>query len=74
MLLNHRQQKRAHALAKQIHNAGHFIPCHCGLSGCFTRVTRKSVADKIITKQWKTLKLNNDIVHHALSMVSIIND
>jgi hypothetical protein len=74
MDLNHRQQKRAKALALQLYNAGDWFPCHCGDPGCIVKRTRKTVADKIITKQWRTLKLTNDIVRHALSMVSIIND
>ncbi len=74
MNLNHRQQKRAFALARQIYTAGKFVPCGCGDPGCFMKVTKRSTADRIIQGQWKTLKLNNDIVRHALSMANIIND
>jgi hypothetical protein len=71
MDLTNRQLRRAYALAKQIADAGHKVPCNCGLSGCFARVTRKTVAQKIIQGQAKTLKLNDVIIRHALSMVSL---
>jgi hypothetical protein len=74
MNLNHRQQKRAFALARQIYAAGDWYPCGCGDPGCFVKATRRSITDKIIRGQWQVLKLNNDIVHQALSMVSIINN
>jgi hypothetical protein len=74
MLLNHRQQKRAFALARQIYSAGKFVPCGCGDPGCFVKATRRSTANKIIKGQWQTLKLNDAIIKHALQMVSIIND
>jgi len=73
MNLNTRQLKRAKALAMQIYSAGHFVSCNCGLSGCMFRRTRRSIANKIIQKQWKTLKLTDDIVSRALSMVSIVD-
>jgi hypothetical protein len=73
MDLNNRQLRRAKALAKQIHSAGTFIPCHCGDPGCLMKATRRSIADKIIKGQWQALKLNDDVVRHALSMVSIID-
>jgi hypothetical protein len=73
-MLNHRQLRRAKALALQIYHAGTFVPCGCGDPGWILRRTRRSTADKIITGQRKTLKLNDDIINHALSMVSIVND
>jgi len=72
MQLTNRAQKRANALASQIHAAGIIIPCSCGLSGCYYKATPRHIADKIIQGQWKVLKLNDNIVKAALKQVQLI--
>jgi hypothetical protein len=55
--LTNRKYKRAKALAKQIYDAGYFVPCSCGLMGCFYRATPKSRAESSpfggIPRNWK---------------------
>jgi len=72
MELTNRQRKRARALAKQIYDAGGFIPCYCGEIGCFQRATRRSVAEKIINGQTRILKLDQVTIREALRMVQLI--
>jgi len=74
MALTNRAERRVEALASQIYAAGKFVPCFCGDPGCLMKATRRSVADKIIKGQWRTLRLTDDVVRLALSKVSIIND
>jgi len=72
MELTNRAKRRAHALAMQIHSAGRFIPCYCGEPGCYTRATRREIADKIIRGQYKILKLNETTIREALRQVQLI--
>jgi len=72
--LTHRAKRRARALALQIFSAGKFHPCGCGDPGCFLRRTRKTIADKIIKGQMKTLRLDQATIDAALRQVSIIDD
>jgi len=72
MEMTNRQIRRAKALAKQIHDAGVFYPCNCGLSGCFYRATPKSRAEKIIHGQRAILKLDQITIREALRMVQLI--
>jgi hypothetical protein len=70
--LTHRQKRRAWALAKQIHDAGYFVPCYCGEVGCFTRATPRDRAQKIIDGQRRILKLDEVTIHEALRQVQLI--
>jgi len=70
--LTHRQQKRAFALAKQISAAGYFVPCNCGLSGCYFKVTPKDRAQRIIDGQRKILRLDETTIREALRQVQLI--
>jgi len=73
--LTHRAKRRARALALQIHSAGKWYPNPPWVDDeLYFFATRKSVAEKIIAGQAKTLKLNDEVVCYALGMVSIIND
>ena len=72
MELTNRQRRRAHALAKQIYDAGGFIPCYCGDPGCFQRVTPKDRAARIIAGQRKILKLDEVTIREALRQVQLI--
>jgi len=75
MNLTHRQRKRARALALQIHSAGKWYPNPPWVDDeLYFFATRKSVAEKIIAGQWRTLRLTDEVVKYALQMVSIIND
>jgi len=70
-MMTYRAEKRAKALAKQIYDAGHLVPCNCGLSGCFYRATPKARAERIIQGQTKTLKLNQQMIDFVLSRVQL---
>ena len=70
--ITNRQLRRARALAKQIHDAGVFYPCNCGLSGCFYRATPKSRAEKIINGQRAILKLDEVTIREALRMITLV--
>ena len=70
--LTNRKYKRAKALAKQIYDAGYFVPCSCGLMGCFYRATPKSRAEKIINGQRAILKLDEVTIREALRMVTLV--
>jgi hypothetical protein len=71
-VLNHRQRKRARALALQIYSAGRWYPAPKWSDELYFFATRRSVAKKIIEGQMKVLKLNQDIIDYALSMVTLI--
>ncbi len=72
MELTNRKLLRAKALAKQIHDAGVFYPCDCGLSGCYYKATPKSRAERIIRGQARILKLDEITIREALRMVQLI--
>jgi hypothetical protein len=71
-MLTNRAQRRAQALALQIHHAGFFVQCHCGDPGCFQRVTPRDRAQRIIDGQRKTLRLDQATIDAALRMVQLI--
>jgi len=71
-MLNHRQRKRARALALQIHSAGKWYPNPTWADELYFYGTRREIAEKIIKGQWSTLKLNDAIVREALQMVTLI--
>jgi len=72
MEMTNRQIRRAKALAKQIYDAGYFVPCSCGLMGCFYRATPKDRAQRIIDGQTRILKLDQITIREALRMVQLI--
>jgi len=72
MELTNRKLRRAHALAKQIYDAGYFVPCYCGEVGCFQRVTPRDRAQKIIDGQRAILKLDEVTIREALRQVQLI--
>jgi len=72
MEMTNRKYKRAKALAKQIYDAGYFVPCNCGLSGCYFKATPRDRAQRIIDGQRKILKLDQVTIREALRMVQLI--
>jgi len=72
-MFTNRQLRRIEALAKQIYDAGDvYIPCNCGLSGCYVKATPRDRAAKIVSAQKRTLKLNQEMIDAALRRVQLI--
>jgi len=72
MTLSHRAKRRARALALQIYSAGLWYYNPASSDELYFYATPRKRAEKIIEGQRKTLRLDQDTINYALSMVTLV--
>ena len=70
--LTHRAKRRARALALQIYSAGLWYYNPASSDELYFYATPRKRAEKIIEGQRKTLRLDQDTINYALSIVTLV--